>query len=257
MAGDILAHDTGSVTNLRWSFPSATEGLVLWQILTIITHRDRNPEVHPASSTNVAAVNVLLIDDDSDDAYLVRRELERYGIDVEWASGFDAGVEAFASRRFDAVLVDHFLGPRTGLDFLQHAGSQRPGVPIILITGLGSQEVDDAALEAGAAGFVLKDDARGDLLSRTIRYAVRASKDQPPSARPESRSKPGGKDLTLQVALSRGMTIRDAAKAAGMSERTAYRRMNDPVFQEQLTALESELRQRMVDRTVEEILNTD
>ena len=104
---------------------------------------------------------------------------------------------------------------------------------------------------------MLKDDARGDLLSRTIRYAVRASRDQPQASPQEPRPKPGGKDLTLQVALSRGMTIRDAAKAAGMSERTAYRRMNDPVFQEQLAALESELRRRMVDRTVEDILNAE
>lgn len=202
-------------------------------------------------------MHALLIDADSHDAYLVRRELERYGIEVEWAAGYDEGVEAFERRRFDAVLVDHLLGSRTGLEFVRFAGSRKPEVPVILITGLDSQEVDDAALEAGAAGFVLKDDARGDLLSRTIRYAVRASRDRPPAPRQELRSKPGGKDLTLQVALSRGMTIRDAAKAAGMSERTAYRRMNDPVFQEQLSALESELRERMVDRTVEDILKTE
>lgn len=253
----MFAQDERYSTTLETSFPCATQGLVLWQTLTIITLGRRNRKAERGPTTNVAAVNVLLIDDDADDAYLVRRELERYGIDVEWAAGFDAGVEAFESRRFDAVLVDHLLGARTGLEFLRQAGARRPGVPIILITGLESQEVDDAALEAGAAGFVLKDDARGDLLSRTIRYAVRASRDQQPPARQESRPKPGGKDLTLQVALSRGMTIRDAARAAGMSERTAYRRMNDPVFQEQLTALESELRQRMVDRTVEDILNTE
>ncbi len=202
-------------------------------------------------------MNVLLIDDDSDDADLVRRELERYGIEVEWAAGFDSGVESFESRRFDAVLVDHFLGARTGLEFLRLVGARNPSVPVILITGFESQEVDDAALEAGAAGFVLKDDARGDLLSRTIRYAVRASQSQGSSPRQDPRPKPGGKDLTLQVALSRGMTIRDAARAAGMSERTAYRRMNDPVFQDQLAHLESELRQRMVDRTVEDILRSE
>lgn len=205
----------------------------------------------------VAAVNVLLIDDDADDAYLLRHELERYGVEVEWAPGFEDGLEAFERRRFDAVLVDHLLGPRTGLEFVGIAGVSRPEVPIIVITGLESQEVDDAALLAGAAGFIPKDDARGDLLSRTIRYAIRASREQQPPPRHEPRPKPGGKDLTLQVALSRGMTIRDASKAAGMSERTAYRRMNDPVFQEQLAALESELRQRMVDRTVEDILNTE
>ena len=202
-------------------------------------------------------MNVLLIDDDSDDAYLVRRELERYGVEVEWASGFDAGVEAFERAQFDAVLVDHLLGARTGLEFLGLAAARKPDVPVIVITGMESQEIDDAALDAGAAGFVLKDDARGDLLSRTIRYAVRSGRHQVRTPRQETRPRPGGKDLTLQVALSRGMTIRDAAKAAGMSERTAYRRMNDPVFQEQLADLESELRSRMVDRTVEDILNTE
>jgi DNA-binding NtrC family response regulator len=202
-------------------------------------------------------VNVLLIEDDSDDAYLVRRTLERYGIEVEWADGYQAGVELFDRGGFDAVLVDQFLGVRSGLEFLAHATQRRPHVPVILITGTESQEVDDAALEAGAAGFVLKDDARGDLLSRTIRYAVRTNERRSPRREQHSRPKPGGKDLTLQVALSRGMTIRDAATAAGMSERTAYRRMNDPVFQQQLAELESELRERMVDRTVEDILNTE
>jgi CheY-like chemotaxis protein len=202
-------------------------------------------------------VNVLLIDEDSDDAYLIRQELERYGIDVEWAGSYQAGIERFDSAAFDAVLVDQLLGVRTGLEFLAHAAQRKPDVPVILVTGTESQEVDDAALEAGAAGFVLKADARGDLLSRTIRYAVRSSKGRGPRSDKEPRPKPGGKDLTLQVALSRGMTIRDAANAAGMSERTAYRRMNDPVFQGQLAELESELRDRMVDRTVEDILKSE
>ncbi len=202
-------------------------------------------------------VNVLLVDADSDDAYLIRRELERYGIEVEWADGFQAGIERLEIGAFDAVLVDQLLGVRTGLEFLARAAQLRPDVPVILVTGTDSREVDDAALEGGAAGFVLKEDARGDLLSRTIRYAVRGNRARGARGGQEPRPKPGGKDLTLQVALSRGMTIRDAANAAGMSERTAYRRMNDRIFQEQLAELESELRNRMVDRTVDDILKKE
>ena len=40
-----------------------------------------------------------------------------------------------------------------------------------------------------------------------------------------------------------------------MSERTAYRRLNDPVFQEQLAALQTELRERTLDRTVRDMEN--
>lgn len=245
-------------TKLQTSFLPATGGLVHWQRLASVTR----PSERPARSCRdltaiVAVVNVLLIDDDSDDAYLIRRELERYGIEVEWAHGYQAGVDRFDGGAYDAVLVDQFLGVRTGLEFLALAAQRRPEVPVILVTGTDSREVDDAALEAGAAGFVLKDDARGDLLSRTIRYAVRGTRGHLPRTGQDLRPKAGGKDLTLQVALSRGMTIRDAASAAGMSERTAYRRMNDPIFQEQRAELESELRDRMVDRTVDEILNSD
>lgn len=204
----------------------------------------------------LSAVKVLLIDDDPDAAHLLSGELERHAIEVVWARDYRSGVESFEAGGFDAVLVDHFLGVRTGLEFLHHATATRPEVPVILVTAVDSAEIDEAALEAGAAGFVLKEEARGALLDRTIRYAVRrGNRHGVASSTPRSRA--AGKDLTLQVALSRGMTIRDAARASGMSERTAYRRMNDPEFQAQLAALESELRNRMVDRAVEDILSGD
>lgn len=198
-------------------------------------------------------MDILLIDDDADDADLIRRELDRFGIDIVWANGFGAGVELIETGGFDAILVDHFLGDRTGLEFLEHARRARPDLPVLIITGVESRELDDAALEAGAAGFVLKRDARGELLSRILRYAVRRHH---PGPTPVDR-KPGGKELTLQVALSRGMTIRDAAKAAGMSERTAYRRMSDPVFREQLSVLQAELRERTITRTVRDMQDDD
>lgn len=202
-------------------------------------------------------MRILLIDDDSDDAYLIRRELERYDVEVEWAADLKVGVELFDAGGFDAVLVDQYLGVRTGLEFLAHARVANPDVPVIMVTGTNSDEIDDAAFDSGAAGFVVKEDARGDLLKRTIRYAMRQTSEHHEDIEKVSRQRPGGKDLTLQVALSRGMTIRDAAKAAGMSERTAYRRMNDPMFQTQLQDLEAELRHRMVDRTVEDILKPE
>ena len=100
-------------------------------------------------------MNVLLIDDDADDAELIRRELDDFGIRTVWADGFQAGIELIEGGAFDAVLVDQLLGVRTGLEFLDHARQARPDLPVFIVTGVESQEVDDAALEAGAAGFVL------------------------------------------------------------------------------------------------------
>ncbi len=48
-------------------------------------------------------------------------------------------------------------------------------------------------------------------------------------------------DLELLIALAKGSTRRDAARSAGVSERTAYRRLADPQFQTQLDTLRQRL----------------
>jgi hypothetical protein len=46
------------------------------------------------------------------------------------------------------------------------------------------------------------------------------------------------------MALACGATVESAARKAGMGERTAYRRLSDPAFQEQLASLRFETVQR-------------
>lgn len=48
-------------------------------------------------------------------------------------------------------------------------------------------------------------------------------------------------DDALAAALAAGQTLRDAATAAGVSERTAARRAADPAFQRRVEALRAEL----------------
>jgi hypothetical protein len=53
-------------------------------------------------------------------------------------------------------------------------------------------------------------------------------------------------DVALLLAIASGQTVRDAAQQAGVSERTAARRMADADFRRQI----NELRADMVDRTL-------
>src|SRR5262249_16669357 len=55
-----------------------------------------------------------------------------------------------------------------------------------------------------------------------------------------------GADEALAVALARGLTIAAAAEAAGISERTARRRLKDAAFRARV----KQLRGEMVERTV-------
>lgn len=57
-------------------------------------------------------------------------------------------------------------------------------------------------------------------------------------------------DGALIAALTGGMTIKQAAKAAKLSERTAYRRLEDPAFRSELAAARDVLISETVGRLV-------
>jgi hypothetical protein len=52
----------------------------------------------------------------------------------------------------------------------------------------------------------------------------------------------------LALALAAGQTLRDAAAAAGIAERTATRRMADPAFRRRVNELRGEMVQRSLGR---------
>jgi phenylalanyl-tRNA synthetase beta subunit len=59
-------------------------------------------------------------------------------------------------------------------------------------------------------------------------------------ARPSQK----GADQALALALACGATVENAARKAGIAERTAYRRLDDPAFRQRVNQLRLELVQR-------------
>ncbi len=120
-------------------------------------------------------VNILVVDDDPDDAFLIEdalREIEAGQFDVDIAPTLDDGLEKLAGKSYDVILCDFRLGAITGIDFLEQIRAQGCEVPFILLTGMGNKSVDEAALKAGAADFLAKDEISPVALDRTIRYAI-------------------------------------------------------------------------------------
>src|SRR5204863_65773 len=58
---------------------------------------------------------------------------------------------------------------------------------------------------------------------------------------PVAGSGRGNADAALVAALAAGSTIRDAAKTAGVAERTVYRRLEDPGFRQRVNNARAEL----------------
>jgi len=56
------------------------------------------------------------------------------------------------------------------------------------------------------------------------------------------------RDLAFLVAIARGETVRDAAREAGIGERTAWRRMADPEFRRRLSGVRADVLERATGR---------
>lgn len=121
-------------------------------------------------------IRVLLVDDDEDDAVIVRDLLAGIATaayEVDWVPGFDAAARAIERPAHDACLLDYRLGGHDGIELLRRARDGGYPAPIIVLTGHGDHVVDDEALAAGAADFLSKQGITGSALDRSLRYAIR------------------------------------------------------------------------------------
>jgi signal transduction histidine kinase len=121
-------------------------------------------------------LKVLLVDDDADDAVLIRdwlAEIETAVFKVDWVQTYQAALEAIERDQHDVYLLDYRLGEHTGLEILQRVMERDSKAPVIMLTGVGSREVDEEAMQAGAADYLVKAQLNADLLERSIRYALK------------------------------------------------------------------------------------
>ncbi len=134
------------------------------------------------SQNRVNPLRVLLVDDDEDDYLLFRDTLnnrvfadpagEKRRFRIEWASNFQAAVEAFDRNEYDVYFIDHDLGPRTGIDLLPEAGARGVTAPLIILTGNEDASAELAAAQQGAADYLVKQFISALLIERSIRYAL-------------------------------------------------------------------------------------
>lgn len=124
-------------------------------------------------------MKILLIDDDEDDYVLMREMVSAHasgdrlpGFELDWASSYEQALQAFSDARYDAYLIDYRLGPHSGLDLLREQVVRDCPKPIIMLTGHEDYAVDTAAMELGAADYLVKGHLTLSLLERSVRYAI-------------------------------------------------------------------------------------
>lgn len=120
-------------------------------------------------------IRVLVLDDNEDDFALVKFILQKSltcNYDMVWAPTEAAVLDAVRDGVFDVGLFDYKLGGTTGLEILRTLQNQQCDLPVILLTGSENPEIDQAALDAGAADYLCKSSLDTTRLERAIRYSI-------------------------------------------------------------------------------------
>jgi DNA-binding NarL/FixJ family response regulator len=104
-------------------------------------------------------VNVFVVEDDAVTRNSLRERIEAHPrLTVGAAVGTAAEGLAVLATRPDVLLVDLGLPDGSGIDVIQAALRRHPGLPIMVITVFGNEKRVVGAIQAGATGYLLKDD---------------------------------------------------------------------------------------------------
>jgi PAS domain S-box-containing protein len=120
-------------------------------------------------------MHVLLIEDCQDDARRIREllaELKLAGVQLESVRSLDDARGSFAHLPYDVILLDLSLPESSGLATLRRAQTLIPGIPIIVVTGSADATLAATAVREGAQDFLVKGQVTGELLWRSIKYAI-------------------------------------------------------------------------------------
>lgn len=176
----------------------------------------------------------------ADDHVLVREGTRRLleaepdiQVIAEAGDGISAVEQAVASQP-DVLIIDVAMPGMTGIEATRHIKQQLPKVAVLALTAYDDDQYVLALLNAGAAGFLLKD-VRGQELVTAVRsvhrgeavlqpaIAVRALR-QAVSHRSPTVSMPPLSDREMEVLreAARGLPNKDIARRLNLSVRTIH-----------------------------------
>jgi two-component system nitrogen regulation response regulator NtrX len=133
---------------------------------------------------------ILIIDDDQSICQTYKRILDRHGYHTIDATTGKQGLQLFSTDVYDLVLLDLQLPDSDGLEIAKSMTTEKPGVPIVVISAHGNVQKAVVAAKLGAYDFLEKPLDRERLLI-CIRNALaqRALELQISSLQTESHAK--------------------------------------------------------------------
>jgi DNA-binding response OmpR family regulator len=118
-------------------------------------------------------IKLLLVDDEEGYVKVLSNRMGKRNIDVTKALSGTEGIQALRKEDFDAAVVDLKMEDMDGIEVLKVFKKMVPAMPVIMLTGHGSEKAAKEGIESGAFDYLIKPCDLEELVAK-IREAIRA-----------------------------------------------------------------------------------
>ena len=115
---------------------------------------------------------ILVVDDSAGVRQLLSATLNGAGFAVEVASGAQEAMAAMSREDFSGMVVDYSMPRSNGVELVRAMRSAEVRIPIVMVSGVATQEEKDAAWGAGVDAYLDKFDLRRGVLTKTLRQLI-------------------------------------------------------------------------------------
>ena len=157
------------------------------------------------STKTSPSLRILLVEDKEFDILAFRRAFEKSDVSCE-VTECGRAEEALArlsadASRFDLVVIDHGLPGMSGLDLSKELIEEKVALPLVILTGRGSEQLAVEALKAGVDDYMIKDAGQGylGLLPVVLPEVVRKHGDREARKRAEEALRKAHDELEQRV----------------------------------------------------------
>ncbi len=125
-------------------------------------------------------IRILLVESNRRDVRLLRELLSDMDTDnplvpvfeIEWAERLSTALKSVSAIDIDVVLCSMMLTGDWGLNTFLNIRARAPHLPIVILSDLANENIAIQAVQQGAQDYLIKERLNGELLIRSLRYAI-------------------------------------------------------------------------------------
>ena len=126
-----------------------------------------------ANKEQSGQIKILLVDDEEGYVNVLAKRMIKRQVEVSIALSGSEAIQALRKKDFDVAVVDLKMEDMDGIEVLKIFKKMDPGLPVVMLTGHGSEQAARDGVALGAFDYLTKPCDLGDLLATITKAAER------------------------------------------------------------------------------------